>query len=224
MRAVLRRLTSAGLLATGLIATTTPAMAGTISAGTPAPRPSGSQGSAYGLTASGLIPVAPVPAVASTSGEVSKSLLREDHTKLVKASALAVRAKAGHARSSVARLSVPAAQLLASAVTATCDGGRGRAHLANATIAGRRLSVAPPPNTTVPVDLDGVGRASLVLNKQQRLQDGRLAVTAMELSLPLKGATTIRIASATCGQVHTPIPAAEAPAPTPVKRDFPVAG
>ncbi|QXJ22773.1 hypothetical protein AGRA3207_003830 [Actinomadura graeca] len=227
MRAVLRRLTSAGLLATGLVATTTPAMAGTPMTGTAAPRAAGAEGAAYGLTATGPIPLAPVPTVSSTSDEVSKSLLREDRTKLVKASALNVRARAGHARSTVGRLNVPAAKLMASTVSATCDGGQGSAHLANAVAAGRRLMAAPPPNTTVPVELDGVGRAALVLNKQQRLPNGRLAVTAMELQLPQNGGSTLRVASATCGRVAAPRPApgpVEAPAPTPVKRDLPVTG
>ena len=132
-----------------------------------------------------------------------------------------MQATPNHARSSVTQLSVPAARLLASAVSATCDGGWGSVHLANAIIAGRQLSVTPPPNTTIPVELDGARRASLVLNKQQRLQDGRLAVTAMEFTLPLRGASTLRVASATCGQVAGP---AEAPTPTPVTRDLPVTG
>ncbi|WP_433475941.1 choice-of-anchor P family protein [Spirillospora sp. CA-142024] len=211
---VIRRLATAGLLAGGLAAAATPALAAT----------PGSEGSAYGLTVTGPIAVPPVPAVSSSTGTVSKSLLREDHTKLVKASALDVSASAAHARSSVAHLSVPAARLLASAVTAKCVGGQGSAHLARAVLAGKRLDSSPPPNTTVPVDVDGLGRTAVVLNKQQRTADGRLAVTAIELTLP-GGKGAIRIASATCGRAAAPSGGpSEAPAPKPVEHDLPVTG
>ncbi|WP_165966485.1 choice-of-anchor P family protein [Actinomadura sp. 7K507] len=221
-RHIARRLTTTGLLATGLIAP------GLAAVGTPAvaAAPHGAEGSAYGLTASGPVAVPPVPAVSSTTETVRKSLVREDRTKLVKASALDVSASSARARSSVTDLSVPAAKLLAGAVTARCDGGRGSAHLARAVIAGKRLDASPPPNTTVPVDVEGLGRASLVLNKQQRMSDGRLAVTAMELNLPLPGKpATVRAASATCGKAGGPSERpSDAPAPTPVEHDLPVTG
>ncbi|MFG2087379.1 MULTISPECIES: choice-of-anchor P family protein [unclassified Spirillospora] len=215
------RLTATGLLATGLLAPVTATAATTALAAAP----HGSEGSAYGLTVAGPVSVPPVPAVSSTTGEVSKSLLRENHTKLVQASALDVTASAARARSTVARVAVPAAKLMASAVSARCDGGRGSAHLARAVIAGKRLDASPPPNTTVPVDIEGLGRASLILNKQQRMADGRLGVTAMELQVPLPGKpATVRIASATCGQAGPSETPSEAPAPTPVEHDLPVTG
>ena len=142
----------------------------------------------------------PVPAVSSTTGTVRRNLLRENHTKLIDASALNVSAAPARARSTVAKAAVPAAELLAEAVTAKCRDGQGSAHLARAVIAGKRLDASPPPNTTIPVDVEGLGRTSLTLNKQQRMADGRLAVTAVELRLPLPGKpATVRIASATCG-------------------------
>ncbi|TDB87143.1 hypothetical protein E1264_15700 [Actinomadura sp. KC216] len=212
-----KRLAVTGLLVTGLVATVTPATAAAPVAA--APRP---EGSAYGLAVDGPVAVPPLPSVSSAAGPVGKSLAREAHTKLVNASALDVSASSTRARSTVAHLAVPPAQLLASAVSAECDGGRGSAHLTRAALAGKRLDASPPPNTTVPVDVDGLGRASLILNKQQRMADGRLAVTAMELRLPLPGrASTVRVASAMCGRAAVP---AEAPAPTPVKRDLPVTG
>ncbi|XRQ09986.1 choice-of-anchor P family protein [Actinomadura welshii] len=215
------RLATAGLLAAGLAAAATPAHA--VPAHAAAPQ--GAEGSAYGLTVAGPVPVPPVPAVASTTGKVSKSLLREDRTDLVKASALDVSASAARARSSVAKVAVPAAKLVAGAVSARCDGARGSAHLARAVIAGKRLDASPPPNTTIPVDVEGLGRTSLILNKQQRMSDGRLAVTAMELRLPLPGKpATVRIASATCGKAAPAAPPSEAPAPTPVEHDLPVTG
>lgn len=200
------RLAAAGLLAGGLVATAGPALA------------VGGEGSAYGLTATGPLSIPPVPAVSSTTGKVSKHLLREDSTKLVRASVLDVSASADRARSSVARLAVPPAKLAAEAVSAKCVNGKGTANLVNAVLAGKRLDSTPPPNTTIPVDVDGLGRTSLTLNKQQRLADGRLAVTAMELMLP-GGKGAVRVASATCGKR-----APEAPAPKPVKHDLPVTG
>lgn len=211
-----KRFATAGLMAAGLAAAAAPAPA---FAAAP-----GSEGSAYGLTVTGPLAVPPVPAVSSSTGTVRKSVLRENRTKLVKASALDVDASASRARSAVAHLSVPSAKLLADAVTAKCAAGQGGARLAGASIAGKRLDSTPPPNTTVPVDVDGLGRTALVLNKQQRMADGRLAVTGMELSLPgKKGA--IRVASATCGKAAGPAHGpSEAPAPKPVRHDLPVTG
>ncbi|CNE45544.1 Uncharacterised protein [Mycobacterium tuberculosis] len=205
------RLAAAGLLAGGLVATAGPALA------------AGGEGSAYGLTLTGPVPVPPVPAVSSTTGKVSKHLLREDRTKLVKASALDVSAAPARARSSVARLAVPSADLTAGAVSAKCVNGKGMANLADAVLAGKRLDSTPPPNTTIPVDVDGLGRTSLTLNKQQRTADGRLAVTAMELMLP-GGKGALKVASATCGRGAPVRPPSEAPAPSPVKHDLPVTG
>ncbi|MFB4305331.1 choice-of-anchor P family protein [Actinomadura sp. GTD37] len=213
-RHAFRRLATTGLLAGGLVAAGLPALAATA---TPA-----GEGSAYGLALTGPVDVPPVPAVASTTGNVRKSLLRQDR-KLVKASALDVDASPARAGSSVARLAVPTAELAADAVSAKCVDGRGAAHLANAVLAGKRLDASPPPNTTVPVDVDGLGRTALILNKQQRTADGRLAVTAMELMLP-RGKGALRVASATCGRGAPVRGPAEAPAPKPVKHDLPVTG
>ncbi|GGV16549.1 hypothetical protein GCM10010182_41790 [Actinomadura cremea] len=223
MRVSFRRLTTAGLLATGLAAALAPALAVPALAD---PGSGGATGSAYGLNLTGPIDIAPVPAVSSGGEQVERALLREKGTKFVQAEALDVRASAARARSQVARLSVPAADLLASAVAAKCDGGRGSAHLADARVAGRRLDVTPPPNTRIPVKIEGMGDATLTLNKQRRMPDGRMNVTAMELALPLTEPTTLRVASATCGRAapkaHEKQP--EAPAPTPVRRDLPVTG
>ncbi|MBO2456049.1 choice-of-anchor P family protein [Actinomadura violacea] len=211
------RLTTAALLAGGLTAA---AAAPVLAA---PPDPSGS-GSAFGLAATGpLGAVPPVPAVSSDGGAAHKSLLNENRLKAVRASALNVDATPANARSNVAGLAVPTAKLMANAVTATCHDGQGGAHLTQATVAGKRLDATPPPNTTVPVDVEGVGRTSLVLNKQQRLPNGRLAVTAMQLNLP-GGKGALRVASATCGRTAAQRPV-EAPAPKPVKHhDLPVTG
>ncbi|MDL4813480.1 choice-of-anchor P family protein [Actinomadura opuntiae] len=213
-----RRMTTAGLLAAGLTAAAVPAAGAALAA------PSDPVGSAYGLAVTGpLGAVPPVPAVSSERGAAHKSLLREDRTKLVRASALDVDATPANARSNVSHLAVPTAKLAADAVTATCRDGRGGAHLTQAVVAGKRLDATPPPNTTIPVDVEGVGRTSLVLNKQQPMPDGRLAVTAMQLNLP-GGKGAVRVASATCGRAAAQRPA-EAPAPKPVKHhDLAVTG
>ncbi|GAA4238379.1 hypothetical protein GCM10022254_54080 [Actinomadura meridiana] len=219
------RLTAAGALITGLVLAATPALAAPNAAPNAA---AAGGGSAYGVTVSGPLDVPPVPAVSSRSSLVSKHLAREDLTDLVDASALDVGASADRARSSVARVAVPTAQLRASAIGAECVGGHGSAHLARATLAGRALDASPPPNTTIPLAVNGVGDGALILNKQQRMADGRLNVTAVELRLPLPGkAATVRIASATCGRAAPEAPTktpSEAPAPRPVKHDLPVTG
>ncbi|MFC9976833.1 choice-of-anchor P family protein [Spirillospora sp. NPDC127200] len=236
--------TAAGLLAAAPAAAETGGDAARATASVA--RSGGPGASAFGLDAAGPVRVPPVPAVSSDAGEVARSLVREDRTKLVKAAALEVKAQRDRARSQVADLRVPSAGLRAEAVTAKCLAGRGSASIADAVVAGKPLAVAPPPNTTVPVDLPELGRASVVMNKQRRLPDGRLNVTALEVVLPLgQGKTeSIRVASATCGRAggrpeepkgpHGPQgprgpqkPAqqhAEAPAPTPVKGDLAVTG
>ncbi|TDB90836.1 choice-of-anchor P family protein [Actinomadura sp. 7K534] len=219
-----RGVLAAGLVTTGLAAGLVSVPASALATAPQGAVPQG-EGSAYGLTASGPVSVPPVPAVSSTTETVRKSLLREESTDLVKASALDVSASAARARSTVAKAAVPAADLMADAVTAKCRGGHGSAHLARAVIAGKRLDASPPPNTTIPVDVEGVGRTSLTLNKQERMADGRLAVTAMELRLPLPGKPAlVRIASATCGKSGPAEQPADAPAPTPVEHDLPVTG
>ncbi|WP_329519098.1 choice-of-anchor P family protein [Spirillospora sp. NBC_01491] len=219
--------TAAGLIATGLAAAV-PTAAGA------APRP---QGSAWGLAASGLLDLAPMPVVSSADKETSKNLLHLGDAKLVKADAVDVKAAPTNARSTVAGLGVAPAKLTADAVDAKCENGKGSTRLARAVLGGRTLQAAPPPNTTIPVDIDGVGRTSLTLNKQERLANGKLAVTGMELKLPVAKGSTVRVSSATCGQAarhaekpnkptgpSAPKPAGEAPAPTPVRNDLPVTG
>ncbi len=70
--------------------------------------------------------------------------------------------------------------------------------------------------------MDGLGRTSLTLNKQQRTADGRLAVTALELMLPgARARCASRPPPAARAPPRTP---SEAPAPSPVQHDLPVTG
>ncbi|MBO2449114.1 hypothetical protein J4573_18565 [Actinomadura barringtoniae] len=198
-----------------------------------APRPATAKaadpiGSAFGLAVIGPVAISPVPAVASSStAPVSKSLLREGSTGLLTASALDVKAAADQAHSHIARLRVPEAALAAEAISATCTGATGTARLAGAAIAGTALDASPAPNSSIPVRLPGgLGTVAVTLNKQERLPDGRLRVTALAVDLPLAGKTeAIRVASATCGKPAAAAGSAvEAPAPVPVKSNLPVTG
>jgi hypothetical protein len=187
-------------------------------------------GSAFGLAVSGPVAISPVPAVASASTTpVSKSLLREGRTGLLTASALDVKAASDQAHSHITRLRVPEAALAAEAVSATCTGGTGFARLAGAAIAGTALDSSPAPNSSVPVALPGgLGTVAVTLNKQERLADGRLRVTALAVDLPIAGKNeAVRVASATCGRRAVAASSGatqEAPAPVPVKNDLPVTG
>ncbi|MFI0354833.1 choice-of-anchor P family protein [Actinomadura sp. 9N407] len=214
------------------------------SAGAATPAPAGS---AFALSATGPVAIPATPSVTSAAVKPErKSVAELPANPVVKASVLNAAAWAGHARASVADLAIPRAQLRASAVAARCDQGNGGSHLVKLTVNGRMIKAAAKPNSGVTVQLDGLGTVSLVLNKQSRTPDGRLTVTAIELSLPLgAGKTeTIRIASATCGRAPgkpsepskpgnpkpspsaptTAPPTQVAPAPTPVTGDLPVTG
>ncbi|MFF5262186.1 choice-of-anchor P family protein [Actinomadura viridis] len=199
----------------------------------PSAPPTGSaQGSAYGLALMGPVSLPPVPAVSSGGREVRKDLARANEPRLLTAAVTDVGAASRRADSTVTKLRVPVARLSADVLSARCDAGRGSARLVNVDVAGKRLLSAPPPNTTIPIEIPGAGKASLTLNRQRRLPDGRLSVTALEATLPLGalGSQTLKAASATCGQpvkrpVAPSIPApAPAPAPTPIEGDLAVTG
>ncbi|GAA2397700.1 hypothetical protein GCM10010191_00450 [Actinomadura vinacea] len=169
-------------------------------AGEPA-GPGRPEGAAYGVAASGPVTLPALPAVASRGREVRKSLATEKRTKLFSAAAMDTRAGARHARSTVQDLKVPDAGFSADALSAGCQGRRGTSRLANAVVYGRRLGAAPRPNTAIPVQIPGVGTAKLTLNRQRRLPDGRLSVTALEASVPMNtfGTQNFSAAGVICG-------------------------
>lgn len=207
-------------------------------------------GSAFGVTASGLVNIPQTPAVSSAIQPNDKSLLQLPANPLVKLKVLHTTAKPGQARASVADLKVVKALLSAHLVTANCNLGKGSSHLVKASLAGHRLAADAAPNSGLAVPVQGLGTVSVVLNKQVRNADGSLTVTAIEVSLPLgpNKAQTISISSATCsdGSASAPIrpgdpgsptataspipaptsstPPGEAPRPTPVTGDLPVTG
>jgi hypothetical protein len=199
--------------------------------------------SAFGISATGAVPIPPVPAVSSSASQPTrKSLLEVPANPLLQASVLATAASAGHARASVTDLKVAKIGLAAHLITSKCENGSGSSTLIKVVLNGRVLKAGAQPNTTATVGLGTLGSASVVINKQVRDADGRLTVTALELSVPLGPGKfeTISISSATCGRSaeaptqpglpsQTPAPSPStppgaAPVPTPVTGDLPVTG
>lgn len=222
------------------------ALATPLALAAPASATAAGTGSAFGISASGLVPIPPTPAVSSSAKQPTrKSLAELPPNPLVSAGVLNVSAWAGHGRASVADVKLAQAGLSASAITAKCENNNGVSHLTRAVLAGRKLQVNARPNSAITVPVQGLGSVSLILNKQVRNADGGLTVTAIELSLalPQAKAETISIASVTCGPAvsgeptppgqpsttptpspTTSTPPGEAPVPTPVPSDLPVTG
>lgn len=199
--------------------------------------------SAFGISAGGIVPISPTPAVAAPAGQrqpLSKSLVSVPPNSVLSARVLAVSARPGRARASVTDLRIAKAQLSAHVLTATCVNGKGDARLVRATIGGRTLESAPKPNTTVPVALDRLGTVTVTLNKQERRSDGRLTVTALSVRVPVGGLSqSVDVSSVTCGPGRSGSGSGsgagngdaasgkggnQAPVPTPVKQDLPVTG
>jgi hypothetical protein len=214
------------------------AMATPLALAAPASATADGTGAAYGIAADGLVNIPPTPAVASSAHQPSrKSLIALPANQLIQAGVLNAEAWAGHGRASVADVRLAEIGLSAELISAKCENGNAVSHLANVTVAGRRLDVSPKPNSSVPVVLDKLGLVTLTLNKQAHNPDGGLTVTAIELTIKLVDKVqTVSIASATCnagseeppttpgGPNPTPAPPGEAPAPTPVTGDLPVTG
>jgi hypothetical protein len=207
--------TVAGVLAAPL------AVAGPASSAT-----TGAPDSAYGIAATGLVPIAPLPSATSASQPNHKSLLELPANPLVQAKVLSAAATPGKARASVADLRVAQIALSAHLITAKCVNGKGNSLLTKVVLNGQVLKTGAAPNSAVTVGLDKLGSASVIVNKQVRDSYGRLTVTAVELSVPLGPGkvTTISIASATCGAMTAPTPPGAAPVPTPVTGNLPVTG
>ncbi|MCW2900187.1 MAG: hypothetical protein JWO67_2452 [Streptosporangiaceae bacterium] len=185
----------------------------------------GAPSSAYGIAATGVLPIPQTPAVSSSAQQPTrKSLLELPANPVVKASILSASASAGHARASVVDLKVAQLGLSAHLITAKCVNGAGTSNLVKVVLNGHVLKVAAAPNSAVKLPLTKLGgTASVVINKQVRDSSGRLTVTALEVSAPLGPGKfeKISIASAACAGYEATPPA---PAPTPVPGDLPVTG
>lgn len=201
--------------------------------------------SAYGIAASGLVNIPATPAAESLGAPAKNALVSLPKNKLLKLDVLSAVANAskGKAAAKVVDLKLFPANLSAQVITAKCHsdatGITGASNLVKVNLNGHVIKAAATPNTRVNVALDKLGVVSLVVNKQERTQDG-LRVTALELSVPLGGGKiqTVSIASAFCGTDQGTPPASKpptntppvttpqnpAPAPTPVTGDLPVTG
>jgi hypothetical protein len=206
----------------------------------PASATSGGTGSAFGISASGLVNIPQTPAVTSSAQPSHKSLVELPGNPLVQLSILRTQATPGHSEASVVDLKVakvvPSSQLPLSSravlsaklITARCNGGAGSSKLVDVKLAGESLLKAgTSPNSTLTVPVQGLGGVQVTINKQVRNADGSLTVTALELAVQALGKTQqIDISSATCsaGESTNPTPPGEAPKPTPVPSDLPVTG
>ncbi|MEO5876011.1 MAG: choice-of-anchor P family protein [Streptosporangiaceae bacterium] len=178
-------------------------------------------GSAYGLSAEGLIAVAPTPWVVSTTEDtVTKSLVTVPANPLLRGTVNNATASLARASASVVDVAVIALGLQASAIKASCDGGVGGASLADVRLGGQQIPLYPPVNFALNVPLGSLGGAEVTLNRQVRNRDGSLTVTAVHVNVVLAGATTqsIDIAKVTCFRAQA------APAPDFVPGTLPVTG
>jgi hypothetical protein len=189
----------------------------------------GTESSAYGISASGLISVPQTPVVSSEGRPNVKSLASIPGNPLVHLSVVRTKAVPGHAEASVVDLRIakaaisPHAVLSAKLITATCDGGAGSSRLVDVRLAGHAIQAGASPNSTVTVPVEGLGGVQVTVNKQVDNPDGTMTVTALELAVQALGKTqAIDISSATCaGEPKAP---GEAPKPHPVPSDLPVTG
>ncbi|WP_410659276.1 choice-of-anchor P family protein [Amycolatopsis sp. lyj-112] len=198
--------------------------------------------SAYAIAASGLVKIPRTPSVSGPGKESLASVaLPTSGPSLVSAKALNAEVKPGHAKSSVAGLSLklgvlPAAAALpglsAEVIKSECRDGKGSVSIANLKVGGKTVELDQvPPNTTVPL----APLLELVVNKQTKNADGTLTVTAVSATL-LGRTQTLDIASATCAKSpgdtpeppakpgDKPRPGGKAPKPTPVSAHLDVTG
>jgi hypothetical protein len=178
-------------------------------------------GSAYGLSAEGIVAIAPTPwVVSTTSATVTKSLVTIPANPLVKGTVNNATASIAHAAASVVDVEAGRLGLRASVIKATCDNGSGGASLAQVTLGGQTLPLYPPANTTLKLPLGSLGGAEVVLNRQVRNRDGSLTVTAVHVNVVLAGAIkqSIDIAKVTCFR------AKQAPPPEMIPGMLPVTG
>jgi hypothetical protein len=204
------------------------AAAATIVAMSPAPAGAGTgTTSASGIITSGL-GLPPLETVTSNGAQQDKSLLSIPSNPVLNAKVLHVLANAeqGTARASTADLNIGGGKLIASLVTASCKPGGGNATLLDAIVAGHKIPVSPPPNTTIAVP-PGAGHIVAITLKQVKNSEGGLTVTAIEVQLGTgSGQKTIDVSTANCAAptAHTAPAAPAAPAPTPQHGNLPVTG
>lgn len=143
----------------------------------------GGFGSAFAISATGLLPIEPMKYVESDGELVRDEVLAVgERTELEDAGifvgVLNSAAEAGKAEASVLRLEL--LDLLRADVFRTfCDGDEGGVELVNGTLLGEKLPDTPVPNT----EIDGSPLVRVTLNDQTRNTDGSLTVTGLELTV-----------------------------------------
>jgi hypothetical protein len=165
--------TVAATAVTALLVGASPAMA----------EENGGFGSAFAISATGLLPIEPMKFVESDGELVRDEVLAVgERTELENAGifvgVLNSAAEAGRAEASVLRLEL--LDLLRADVFRTfCDGDEGGVELVNGTLLGQKLPDTPVPST----EINGSPLVRVTLNDQVRNTDGSLTVTGLELTL-----------------------------------------
>jgi len=138
---------------------------------------SGPASSAYGLSASGLLKISPVPYVESKDGEPAHDrLLKLAPNKDLSVGVLTVDALGGSARTSVAELNV-LGLLRADLITTSCKNGDGALEIINGSVLGTKL----PENPIAGQKIDVSPLLTVTLGDQTRNDDGSITVTGIEL-------------------------------------------
>ena len=176
-----------GLLAAGIV------LAPSAGAATPGD----GMNSAFAISGSGLLKIAPTPSVNDKDGFSQESLGELTlPASLGEVKALNAQAGAGQAQASVADVQISLGlglpQLSASAVEADCDASKVSSALAKAKIGDVPLVLKVDKPT--PIEVPGL--LSVMLNKQVKHSDGSVTVTAISISVD--GIQKLDIASATC--------------------------
>lgn len=186
----------AGASAAGIGAATAVAalLLGTMS-GSAAAEPTAS---AYGLAATGLLPIAPTPKVEAPPD--GKNALLELPSPL---GVGVLKVQAADHTSSATAVDLNIADLIkAQVIKASCDNGTGDASILGGTVAGSSL----PENPAIGQGLDLSPIASIKTNRQTTNDDGTLTVDALVVSVLPGGSGTAPLTSGNLDQLRGLVP------------------
>lgn len=133
--------------------------------------------SAYGIAATGLVPIEPTPFVESTDGEVVTDELLQLPQPLG-VGVLKVEAGGNAAKAQALDVNL-AEQLELRVLTTTCDNAQGDVELIGGSLGGEDLPSEPAPGETI----DASPLATVELNKQTENEDGTLTVDGLVLTV-----------------------------------------
>lgn len=213
--------------------------------------PAAGTSSAYGIdanlavTGTELLNVDPTPYVESQGERQQDEVLEVPAEPLLNLKVLETVAEGSHARATAVNLKALEKTIKAKVLEAKCTGGEGKTKVVELIVGGETIigeEAQPEANTRVDIppeqvqQLEQVVDASLILNKQEELDNGGLEVTALELKADVGGGTVtkaISISSVACGpDTSQPKPSEtdmvedgdEAPKPKAVEGDLAVTG